>query len=243
MCILNVRRAVHRGLSLREGVLARASAERPRATPRTQKKGTHRHTTDTEQTTRTHCAVSVTTRNRTPSLIQSFRERTSATRSTKHDTRLCPHESVLQPSLFSLREELQSRTGFVPSFACHFGRLKLPCIIVTRYGVSLRFFFLRYLEELLRLSELDDGDTIQMPEALVVWDLGHGHYLDGTVSAFFNLSFSFPSLHFEPYCFPDSRAHALRSNSVVRRYSSYVSLALLEVFWKCLRFQRVIVIG
>ena len=37
MCILNVWRAVHRGLSLKEGVLAKASAVRPRAAPRTQK--------------------------------------------------------------------------------------------------------------------------------------------------------------------------------------------------------------
>ena len=64
MCILNVRRAVHRGLSLREGVLAKASAVRPRATPRTQKR-VHTNNTDTEQTTRTRCAVYATTRNRT----------------------------------------------------------------------------------------------------------------------------------------------------------------------------------
>ena len=69
VCILNVRRAVHRGLSFREGVLAQASAVRPRATPRTQKG--HTHYTDTEQTTRTHCAVYATTRNRTPSLNHS----------------------------------------------------------------------------------------------------------------------------------------------------------------------------
>ena len=42
MCILNVQRAVHRGLSLGEGVLAKASAVRPRATPQTQKKGTRK---------------------------------------------------------------------------------------------------------------------------------------------------------------------------------------------------------
>ena len=34
-----------------------------------------------------------------------------------------------------------------------------------------------------------------------------------------------------------SRTHAFRSNSVVWRYSSYVSLARLEVFWRCLRIQ------
>ena len=42
VCIPDVRRAVHRGLSLTEGVLAKASAVRPRATPQTQKKGTHK---------------------------------------------------------------------------------------------------------------------------------------------------------------------------------------------------------
>ena len=47
-----------RSLSLREGVLAQASAVRP-----------GRFCTDTEQTTRTHCAVYSTTRNRTPSLM------------------------------------------------------------------------------------------------------------------------------------------------------------------------------
>ena len=65
------RRRANRGLSLREGVLAVAGAMRPRATPRPQKR-THTVTKDTEQTTRTHCAVYDTTRNRTPSLIHSF---------------------------------------------------------------------------------------------------------------------------------------------------------------------------
>ena len=35
-------------------------------------KRVHTNNTDTEQTTRTHCAVYATTRNRTPSLIHSF---------------------------------------------------------------------------------------------------------------------------------------------------------------------------
>ena len=39
--------------------------------PQTQKK-VHTNNTDTEQTTRTHCAVYATTRNRTPSLIHSY---------------------------------------------------------------------------------------------------------------------------------------------------------------------------
>ena len=73
VCILNVRRAVHRGPSLREGVLAKASAVRPRAMPQTQKR-VHTNNTDTEQTTRTHCAVYATTRNRTPSLVDSSLE-------------------------------------------------------------------------------------------------------------------------------------------------------------------------
>ena len=67
----DVRRAVHRGLSLREGMLAKASAVRPRAVPQTQKR-VHTHNTDTEQTTRTHCAVYATTRNRTLSLTHSY---------------------------------------------------------------------------------------------------------------------------------------------------------------------------
>ena len=139
----------------------------------------------------------------------------------------------------TLREEPKTRTGVVPSFACRSGRLNLPYIIVTRCLVSLRFFFLRYLEELLRLSELGDGDTIQMPEALVVSDIWM--VLFRLFLSFLLLSlFCLFSLHFVPYCFPVSRVHALRSNSVVRRYSSYISLPLLEVFWKCLRFQRIV---
>ena len=41
MCIPDVRRAVHQGFSLREGVLVKASAVSLRAMPQT--KGTHRH--------------------------------------------------------------------------------------------------------------------------------------------------------------------------------------------------------
>ena len=55
VCIPDVRRAVHRGLSLREGMLAKASAVRPRATPQTQKKGTHKqhgHRADNTHTLR-----------------------------------------------------------------------------------------------------------------------------------------------------------------------------------------------
>ena len=55
VCILNVRRAVHRGLSLREGVLAKASAVRPRATPRTQKGYTQ--TTRTPSRQHAHTAL------------------------------------------------------------------------------------------------------------------------------------------------------------------------------------------
>ena len=55
VCILNVQRAVHRGLSFREGVLAQASAVRPRATPWTRKGNTHKqhgHRADNTHTLR-----------------------------------------------------------------------------------------------------------------------------------------------------------------------------------------------
>ena len=79
----------------------------------------------------------------------------------------------------------------------------------------------------------------------MVSDLGTGTIWMVLCRLFFYLSSSFHlfcliSLHFVPYCFPVSRTHALWSNSVVRRYSSFVSLALLEVFWQFLRLQRII---
>ena len=49
VCVLDVLRAVHQGLSLREGVLAKASAVRPRATPRSQKGHTQTQRTPSRQ--------------------------------------------------------------------------------------------------------------------------------------------------------------------------------------------------
>ena len=105
----------------------------------------------------------------------------------RQQERTVPYLLVVAAVSQKRREEPQTRTCFVPSFACRSGQLNLPYIIVTRCRVSLRFFFLRYLEELLRLSELDDGDTIQMPEALLVSDPRHaqiGLYSFGYFSIF-----------------------------------------------------------
>ena len=55
MCVQRVRRGANRGLSIGEGVLASASAVRPRATPHTQQG--HTDTTDTEQTRHTRSAL------------------------------------------------------------------------------------------------------------------------------------------------------------------------------------------
>ena len=65
VCVRVVRRAANRGLSVKEGVLARASAMRPRATFRTLKG--HRHNGHEKTTHTLRCVL----RNRTLSLIHS----------------------------------------------------------------------------------------------------------------------------------------------------------------------------
>ena len=150
VCVQSVGRGANRGLSLREGVLAKASAVRPRATPRTFKG--HTDTTDTEQTTHTLRGV---LRNRTLFLIHSFIHSfvRSFVRSFIHSIIQASHSgtrgtrthSETRNTTRALHSRLLSKRG------CTSARFPLPpppfsvvppsCRYVTYVGLSVRSAF------------------------------------------------------------------------------------------------------